>query len=83
MLLTRLLSPKKLRSKTEIKVKKKVPLKKTQFSTTRQEERSIVEPPGEKDERLQNDNNNGRTNWGNATEKNKGEREREKRLNNS
>ena len=34
MLLTRLLSPKKLCSKTEVKVKKKVPLKKTQFSTT-------------------------------------------------
>ena len=50
-LLTRLLSPKKLRSKTEIKtVKKKVPLKKTQFSTTvpRQEESSIEEPSRKK-----------------------------------
>ena len=50
MLLTRLLSPKKLHSKTEIKVKKKVPLQKTQFSTTmpRQEARSIKEPPRKK-----------------------------------
>ena len=46
-LLTRLLSPKKLRSKTEIKVKKKVLLKKTQFSTTvpKQKESSKEEPP--------------------------------------
>ena len=46
-LLTRLLSPKKLCSKTEIKVKKKVPLKKIQFSTTvpKQKESSKEEPP--------------------------------------
>ena len=44
MLLTRLLSSKKLCLKTEIKVNKKVPLKKTQFSATKQKESSKEEP---------------------------------------
>ena len=68
MLLTRLLSPKKLRSKTEIKVKKKVPLKKTQFSTTvpkeesskklRKVEESSQQPPTKQRKK----DNNGRIN---------------------
>ena len=63
---------KKLCSKTKIKVKKKVPLKKTQFFTTvpKQEESSktMEEPPTKEDERQKNDNNV-RTNENGASKK--------------